>query len=309
MNYKVYFFILLLFSCKNAPKNDANTYGTSRENREGGAKTAKSSNDISILIYGGIQYNADSTALAQAKVKTVTPKEYNEPLAVATEKITKRGGTAQTTWGYLPGTKTEIGLIAALFNNKHLPCEVKTGFAASEDNFKMIGIAQASPTILHIATHGYFFDEPKNEDKTASFQNSENPLIRSGLVMAGANKAWIDGHGYNNMEDGILTAFEIANLNLSKTKLVVLSACDTGLGDIQGTEGVYGLQRAFKMAGVDYILMSLWPVDDEKTAELMRLFYKNYLNGKPIREAFRGAQNEMKLHYAPYHWAGFVLIR
>jgi CHAT domain-containing protein len=90
--------------------------------------------------------------------------------------------------------------------------------------------------------------------------------------------------------------------------LVVLSACETGLGDLKGNEGVYGLQRAFKMAGVKYIVMSLWQVPDAQTVELMEYFYKELLSGNDIRKAFALAQNKMKDKYEPYYWAGFVLM-
>jgi len=111
-------------------------------------------------------------------------------------------------------------------------------------------------------------------------------------------------------EDGVLTAFEISQLNLTNTELVVLSACETGLGDIQGSEGVFGLQRAFKMAGARYLIMSLWQVPDFQTQDLMVTFYTKWLEeGKPIPEAFRLAQVEMREKYMnPYFWAGFVLM-
>jgi CHAT domain-containing protein len=97
---------------------------------------------------------------------------------------------------------------------------------------------------------------------------------------------------------------------LPNTKLVVMSACETGLGEIQGSEGVYGLQRAFKMAGVRFILMSLWQVPDQQTSELMNSFYKNFMEGKSVREAFSMAQNNLKEHYRenPFQWGAFVLI-
>ena len=112
------------------------------------------------------------------------------------------------------------------------------------------------------------------------------------------------------MEDGILTAYEISQMNLANTALVVLSACETGLGDLQGNEGVYGLQRAFKIAGVKYIIMSLWQVPDKQTTELMVAFYKKYLVKKmSVPEAFRAAQAEMRGRYEePFLWAGFVLV-
>ncbi|MBU1720117.1 MAG: CHAT domain-containing protein, partial [Bacteroidetes bacterium] len=108
--------------------------------------------------------------------------------------------------------------------------------------------------------------------------------------------------------DGILTAYEAGQLDLSKTQLVVLSACETGLGTVKGSEGVYGLQRAFKGAGVRYIMMSLWTIPDEQTAELMSLFYSKLASGETIRKSFAYAQNEMKKKYAAYYWAGFVLV-
>ena len=136
-------------------------------------------------------------------------------------------------------------------------------------------------------------------------------MIRSGLILAGANQVWKGGKPLANTEDGILTAYEISQMNLSNTELVVLSACETGLGDIQGNEGVYGLQRAFKIAGVKYLVMSLWQVPDRPTQEMMALFYENWLEQKSsIPDAFRVAQDEMRARYPdePYKWAGFVLV-
>ena len=132
-----------------------------------------------------------------------------------------------------------------------------------------------SPEIIHIATHGFFFPGEKtgsdNQDKETfrggipdkpAFTESENPLFRSGLLLAGAGRAWSNLQTIHGVEDGTLTAYEVSNLNLNNTRLVVLSACETGLGDIHGSEGVYGLQRAFKMAGVHYMIISLWKVPD-----------------------------------------------
>lgn len=136
-------------------------------------------------------------------------------------------------------------------------------------------------------------------------------MLRSGLILAGGNHAWKTGKPVREgMEDGILTAYEISQMNLSNTELVVLSACETGLGDIQGNEGVYGLQRAFKIAGVKYLVMSLWQVDDKQTSRLMTLFYKKWLTEKmPVPEALRAAQNELrKRGFDPFYWAGFVVV-
>ena len=112
------------------------------------------------------------------------------------------------------------------------------------------------------------------------------------------------------IDDGILTAFEVSGMDMFNTQLVVLSACETGLGDIKGTEGVYGLQRSFKMAGVDWLIMSLWQVPDKETTEFMETFYDNWLEGDAIHKAFRDTQITMKNKYKddPFKWAGFVLM-
>ena len=263
-----------------------------------------------VLIYGGIRYEADSVALAKAY--SAAPKNK-----IASNQ--SRSGEANIAWQYLDGTRRETERITALFKRKNVKIQVKKGFAASEDDFKNLTATainsgvydeKVSPSILHIATHGFFFPNPtENKALASAFQASNNPLIRSALVMAGANRVWLGNMPYAGREDGILTAYEISNMNLSGTKLVVLSACETGLGDIQGTEGVYGLQRAFKMAGVDYILMSLWQVPDRQTAELMEKFYTKLLDGASISSAFEQAQQAMKEKYPPYYWAGFVLMR
>ncbi|MCX6164324.1 MAG: CHAT domain-containing protein, partial [Ignavibacteriae bacterium] len=139
-------------------------------------------------------------------------------------------------------------------------------------------------------------------------KRAENPLFRSGLILAGANWYWQGNRSIEGTEDGILTAYEVSNMDLMNTELVVLSACETGLGDIKGGEGVYGLQRAFKVAGVKTIIMSLWKVPDKETVELMELFYTNWLGGMTKHDAFTNAQKEMRKKYPPYYWAAFVMV-
>jgi CHAT domain-containing protein len=143
-------------------------------------------------------------------------------------------------------------------------------------------------------------------------------MLRSGLIMAGGNAAWQGNQTLEGREDGILTAYEISQMNLSNTELVVLSACETGLGEIQGNEGVYGLQRAFKIAGAKYLIMSLWQVPDKQTSLLMTTFYKKWLeaegpdkggNKMNIPDAFHAAQKQLRDNgLDPYNWAGFVLV-
>ena len=176
-----------------------------------------------------------------------------------------------------------------------------------------------SPVILHLATHGFFFPDLKKSITSQSFLNleehnhfelAENPLLRSGLVLAGANYVWKGGTPIEGVDDGILTAYEVSELNLRGSKLVVLSACETGLGQIQGSEGVYGLQRAFKMAGVEYLLMSLWRVPDLETANYMELFYQELLRTESVPAAYAFAQRQMKQRFpnSPFKWAAFVLL-
>jgi CHAT domain-containing protein len=142
---------------------------------------------------------------------------------------------------------------------------------------------------------------------------TENPLLRSMLFFSGAKKS-IDGYANqnyeeNNREDGILTAYEAQNLNLDNTELVVLAACETGLGEIKNGEGVYGLQRAFIQAGAKTIIMSLWNANDKATKELMVTFYKEWLSGKTKREAFKIAKKKTRENFRyPIFWGAFVMV-
>ena len=131
-------------------------------------------------------------------------------------------------------------------------------------------------------------------------------MFRSGIVMSGANRVWSGGLPISGKEDGIVTAYEIAGLDFSNTDLVVLSACETALGDIEGTEGVFGLQRAFKLAGAHNMLLSLWSIPDKKTPDLMKQFYINKLSGMDNYQAFNSAQKSMRKLYDPFF--GLVLF-
>jgi CHAT domain-containing protein len=227
------------------------------------------------------------------------------------------------TWGYLKWTEKEITAAAETMKNHGFVVELKKGAEATEESFKVLGQNGPSPRILHVSTHGFFFPDPRpgrtaapligapSPPEASTFKVSENPMIRSGLILAGGNHAWKTGKPLRpDLEDGILTAYEISQINLSRTELVVLSACETGLGDLVGNEGVYGLQRAFKTAGAHYLIMSLWQVPDLQTQVFMTTFYQHWLNDQmSIPAAFRATQSDMKARYGgAYHWAGFVLV-
>jgi CHAT domain-containing protein len=182
---------------------------------------------------------------------------------------------------------------------------------ATEDNLKKI----QSPDILHIATHGYFIkndDTSKTKQSIANLVNDnykDDSYLKSMLFLAGAQNT-INGKYPEYSNNGILTAEEAKSLNLKDTELVVLSACETGLGDNLVGEGVIGLQRAFMIAGAKSVIMSLWSVSDEKTQELMTLFYTNWIkNNISKEEALYQAKIAMKkLYPQPYYWAGFLLL-
>jgi CHAT domain-containing protein len=262
-----------------------------------------------IILYGGVQYDADSTSIRQAALKY----SANDVATRSLPDDLLRDGVGE--FYYLSGSENEVTAIRKLATQNKYSATISDGMLATEESFKTL-TGKNSPAILHIATHGFFFPDPKNEKKddrmggAIVFKQSDNPLIRSGLALAGANNAW-KGKPVTGVEDGILTSYEVSNMYLPNTKLAVLSACETGLGDIQGSEGVYGLQRAFKMAGVQNLVMSLWKVDDMATSEFMQEFYKNLFAKKTINDAFYQAQTMMKNKYRndPYKWAAWVLIR
>lgn len=216
-------------------------------------------------------------------------------------------------WQELPWTEVEITMAKDLLLEAGYPTRALMGKDATEASLKDFGKARPSPGILHLATHGFFFPDPEQipgVDELA-FRSSERSMIRSGLVLADGNYAWSTGRPRaQGGEDGILTAYEVSKMNLRETELVILSACETGLGDIKSTEGVYGLQRAFKIAGAHYLIMTLWQVPDYQAQAFMTTFYIAWLEeGKSIPEAFRAAQAYMRARYQdPFLWAGFVLL-
>jgi len=216
----------------------------------------------------------------------------------------------------LPGTRREGERIAAMLG-------VSPWFdaAALEGRLK----THHSPRILHLATHGFFLQDQDKTQNTRMHAQSplgavggteigqmpslvqENPLLRSGLALAGANR-WSEANKLPAaVEDGLLTAEDVSGLDLLATELVVLSACETGLGQIHVGEGVFGLRRAFVQAGAKTLVMSLWKVPDDQTQELMELFYGGILAGQGRSDALRSAQLTMRARYPnPYYWAAFI---
>ena len=274
-----------------------------------------STNDA--YLAGGIRYATDRTAIAYANRGASGSRSITQS-SVLTFQPDSLSATRGGVLDYLPATAAEVREIGQTLAAAGIRAKVDTGFYATEEAFRQLGVGAPSPRIVHLATHGYFFPDPVSKGQKANsnfgqepvFKMSDYPMIRSGLILAGAKQAWLTGKHPQGQEDGILTAYEISQMNLSGTELVVLSACETGLGDILGNEGVYGLQRAFKIAGAKYLVMSLWKVDDRSTQEFMTAFYRHWLMDKqPVPQAFRAAQRELRAKRAgAYDWAGFVLI-
>ncbi len=211
----------------------------------------------------------------------------------------------------LSGSKIEVEKIDSILKENNMSSMLYIEDNATEDKFKTI----RSADIIHIATHGFFNpDIEKSSDEKIvldEIKTSENPLINSGLLFAGIK--YIDKDSSKIItgteDDGLLTAYEASNLYLDNTKLVILSACETGLGTERNGDGVYGLQRSFLVAGAESIVMSLWKVNDYVTQELMYTFYKFLLSGNTIPDSFKKAQMEIKTKYPhPYFWGAFVLV-
>jgi CHAT domain-containing protein len=168
--------------------------------------------------------------------------------------------------------------------------------------------------VLHLATHGFFESDQELKQKNPS-AGFVDPMLRSGLYLTGANRMLAGGNSPADMDDGVLTAYEATQLNLQGTELVVLSACETGLGRSQNGEGVFGLRRALQEAGAEAVMMSMWSVPDQETQELMTLFYQKWLGGLDKHEALRQAQMKeretVRQRYGkdlPFYWGAFVLV-
>ncbi len=251
------------------------------------------------VIFANPDYDAvdDTVQIAQARDLNL-------------EKNRRSSDLSQMQVGPLPGTADEAEAIKSLLPNATLLTTDK----ATENALKQV----QSPRILHIATHGFFLPDMERAAAVTELANgpvsnvaltargsSENRLLRSGLALAGFNPR------ESGLEDGVLTALEASTLNLFGTQLVVLSACETGLGDIANGEGVYGLRRSFALAGAETQLMSLWQVDDYGTQSLMAQYYKNLTTSMGRSEALREVQLEMiksdEKYSHPYYWAAFIL--
>jgi len=264
------------------------------------------------VLYGGLDYNATLDASAAAKSVALLDESFKERADV--RGMSLRGGK-----GYLEHSKVEVGIIGEELAKAKWECVLDTAALGTEESFK--ALSGRGIDCLHISTHGFYYTEEEADNARyqfmltddAVFSTEDRALTRSGLVMSGANHILNDEELPDNVEDGILTAKEIADVDLRGLDLVVLSACQTGLGDIAQSEGVFGLQRGFKKAGANSILMSLWEVKDDATQILMTQFYRNLLSGQNKRQSLLSAQKHLReveggKYDKPECWAAFILL-
>lgn len=213
---------------------------------------------------------------------------------------------ASVRFGSIPGSRQEVEAILEIWKERGWQSLQLTGKAATESAVKN---QVSGNRVVHLATHGFFLAGTCGPGSLAA----ENPLLRSGLALAGANRRSSAASGD---DDGILTAEEVASLNMDGAEWVVLSGCDTGIGDSRAGEGVLGLRRAFQEAGARTLIGSLWPVDDQGARQWMAALYRaRFLRGLGTAEAVRAADLEQlrarraagkSLH--PFYWAGFVAV-
>ncbi len=278
----------------------------------------------SATLYGDIDYDATYASIESSIPSSVRDYAMNETSRYRGYYDYRSINNGVSS---LPGTKVELDELSALMKPLGVSCDKMTGVQASEESFKALSGQRKS--LLHISTHGFYYNDEKanslkphlrqmlmGDDRPSHAEDKS--LLRCGLCFAGANQTLLgkskpsEGQG-----DGILNALEIAQTDLRGLDLVVLSACQTALGDVSQGEGVFGLQRGFKKAGAKSILMTLWNVEDLTTQLLMVEFYKNYLSGKSKHESLRKAQQYVrdytdekgnKLFDDPHYWAGFILL-
>jgi len=257
----------------------------------------------------------DLTEDQQRAAVTKLGREQPAPVLVAQAAPSSAlRGSREGALNSLPGTAAELASVRQLLEQQHWRVQSYLEDAALEEAVKRVH----RPRLLHLATHGFFLSDQMRAPHGPAVEvpiGLENPMLRSGLFFAGAERALEGRATAAGMDDGVLTAYEAAALDLQGTELVALSACKTGLGQVRSGEGVFGLRRAFQIAGARAVLMSLWAVPDRETQELMNVFYEKWLGGAEKHDALRKAQLEMRRRVRerygadlPYYWGAFILV-
>lgn len=250
------------------------------------------------VLYGGLLYDLE------ANEWEVEAKKYDVSSLLAVRGDILQGDSIPL----LPGSKKEVDDIEKILKSHQLKVESYTGKRGTEESF--LSMSGKAPQILHVATHGFFYT-PVEAHEIDYLRGYKDAMSLSGLIMSGGYAAWRGKELPHGVLGGILTASNIARLDLNKNELTVLSACQSGKG--QATpEGLYGMQRAFKKAGVKTMIMSLWHVSDVVGTEFMNIFYENLLNKDnhyDKRNAFDKAKSAIREKYSePFYWACFVML-
>ena len=256
------------------------------------------SNAASAVLYGGLQYDLEPNVMAE------NARRYD-----LSSRMVMRGGDivrGDSTFRELPGSKVEVERIAEILNRSKFEVTPYIGVNGTEESF--LSMHGKSPRILHLATHGFYYT-PTEAEKVDYLRGYSDAMSLSGLIMSGGNAAWQGEELPTGTLGGVLTANNIAHLDLSNTDMVVLSACQTGQGNATA-EGLYGLQRAFKKAGVGTMVMTLWSVSDKVATEFMIKFYESLVeNDWDKYKAFEQTKSYIRTqHPDPYHWAAFVML-
>ncbi|MBO7580697.1 MAG: tetratricopeptide repeat protein [Bacteroidaceae bacterium] len=274
------------------------------------------------ILYGGINYDESANVAPDVSISSVDSVRGID--AIYRSNVDSL--LLRSSYEYLEGTKKEVDQIVDQMKQHQLHYQYYSGPDGSEESFKKLD--GTKPRVMHIATHGFYLTEeeaqqsnfarPHMELMMGDYQRAghpieDKPMTRSGLLFSGCNHAIHHEQIPDGVEDGILTAQEISTLDLRGLELVVLSACQTALGDIASGEGVFGLQRGFKKAGAKTVVMSLWKVDDEATRILMVEFYNNLMSGKSKQQALKDAQKHLReydngKYNSPQYWAAFVML-
>lgn len=262
------------------------------------------------VLYGNLNYEmTNDEMIAESRVQYGDNKNYFVSRGLLEDSI--RGYV----WTTLSNTEREVDYISDLLNKNQVTTITYQQNKGNEESFK--ALSGKGYNIIHLATHGFFYPDTEAQKKdyfkptfmnASSTYNPDFSMWRSGLVLSGGNRAWKGDTIPDQVEDGILKAQEISELDLRGADLVVLSACQTGLGEITN-DGVFGLQRAFKMAGAQTIVMSLTEVDDQTTMAMMNKFYTNLFSGQSKHDAFYNAQRYIRsIKFDPKYWAGWIML-
>ena len=264
----------------------------------------------SAVLFGDITYDTNQSDMKRAASIYREQEHQNWDLTSDIDENTRAG------FAPLIHSKQEIKVIENALSAVGVDTKVLLGTAANEEAFKQL--SHKASEIIHMSTHGFMvaptYQKPQTteqEEQMPSTSKYASTLLKSGLLLSGANHVWKGERAIEGVDDGILTSKEIAEMDLRSVKLSVLSACKTGIGNDTNLTGVsYGPQHAMKTAGVDKIVMSLWMVDDEATSLLMQHFYQHLLAGNDVRVSLRNAQKQLisEGYIDPYYWASFVVL-